>query len=103
KVGLWMGASPETLIEVKDQKIHTMALAATVADQGQAKVVWGEKEKQEQAMVTVAILEALKDYCSAVEVSEVQTVKAAKLYHLQTKITARLTGRSEEHTSELQS
>lgn len=92
KVGLWMGASPETLIEVKDQKLHTMALAATVADQGQAKVVWGEKEKQEQAMVTVAILEALKDYCSAVEVSEVQTVKAAKLYHLRTKITARLTG-----------
>lgn len=101
KVGLWMGASPETLIDVKDQKIHTMALAATVGDHGQTTVQWGEKEKQEQAMVTVAILDALKDYSSDIKVSEVQTVKAAKLYHLQTKITARLSGDLEGLIEEL--
>lgn len=92
KVGLWMGASPETLIEVKDQKVKTMALAATIGDQGQTEILWGEKEKQEQALVTVAILDALKEYCENIKVSEVQTVKAANLYHLQTKITAKLTG-----------
>lgn len=92
KVGLWIGASPETLVEIEDHKLRTMALAATIADKGQTVVRWGEKEKQEQALVTVAILDALKDYCSDIRMSEVQTVKAANLYHLQTKISARLTG-----------
>lgn len=92
KVGLWMGASPETLIEVCDQKLRTMALAATIGDRGQEIVHWGEKEKQEQSLVTVAILDALKDYCTQIEVAELQTVKAAKLYHLQTKISAILNG-----------
>ncbi|WP_417360322.1 isochorismate synthase [Galbibacter sp.] len=92
KVGLWMGASPETLIEVDNQNVNTMALAATVGDIGQTEIHWGVKEEQEQALVTVAILDALKDYCSDIKVSEVQTVKAANLYHLQTKLTARLSG-----------
>lgn len=92
KVGLWMGASPETLIEVDHQKVNTMALAATVGDKGQAEVLWGEKEKQEQALVTVAILEALEDYCNDIKVSKVRTVKAANLYHLQTKLSAKLIG-----------
>lgn len=91
-VGMWVGASPETLVEVEDQKLSTMALAATIADMGQSAILWGEKEKQEQALVTVAILDALKEYCTDIQVSEVQTVKAANLYHLQTKITAKLTG-----------
>lgn len=92
KVGLWMGASPETLLEVRDQQLRTMALAATIGDRGQKVVRWGEKEKQEQNLVTVAILDALKDYCIQIEVAELQTVKAAKLYHLQTKISAKLNG-----------
>lgn len=92
KVGLWMGASPETLIDLEDQKLKTMALAATIGVHAQQRVSWGEKEKREQSLVTGSILEALKEYCVQIKVGEVRTVKAANLYHLQTKISAKLSG-----------
>jgi len=87
KVGLWMGASPETLLKVQDNLFKTMALAGTQSYQGSLDVVWQQKEIQEQQFVTDYIVEKLdKD----VTVSDVKTIKAGSLLHLCTTISGKL-------------
>src|SRR5690606_13008722 len=52
EIGIWLGATPEKLLSVKDNVLQTMAYAGTQKFQNQTNVVWGEKEKQEQQFVT---------------------------------------------------
>ncbi|HET8752882.1 MAG TPA: chorismate-binding protein [Salinimicrobium sp.] len=86
KVGLWLGASPETLLKVEGKQFSTMSLAGTQKFQEKAKVEWGEKEKQEQKFVTDEIISSLKAFSSKISVSEVHTAKAGNLLHLKTDI-----------------
>lgn len=90
KVGLWLGATPETLIKVNNNKFETMALAGTQEYKRTVKVTWQEKERQEQQFVTDFILENLKAYVKNIHVSEVKTVKAGLLLHLKTDISGTL-------------
>ena len=83
KVGIWLGATPETLLKVKDNQFSTMALAGTQLYSGSLDVVWKNKEKQEQQFVTDYIVEKLKNN---VTVSDVKTIKAGSLVHLCTNI-----------------
>ncbi len=87
KVGLWMGATPETLLRVKGDKFSTMALAGTQLYSGSLKVIWQDKEKLEQQFVTDYIVEKLKNN---VTVSDVKTIKAGSLVHLCTNISGNL-------------
>ncbi|MGC1632317.1 MAG: chorismate-binding protein, partial [Gelidibacter sp.] len=59
KVGLWLGATPETLLSVRGNQLKTMSLAGTQAFEGSEDVVWKEKEKKEQQIVTDFIVESL--------------------------------------------
>ena len=52
KVGLWMGSSPEQLIRVCDNIINTVALAGTQIGDSNKEIVWSNKEKNEQQIVT---------------------------------------------------
>ena len=61
KVGLWLGATPETLLTVRGNQLKTMALAGTQAFEGSMDVVWKEKEKEEQQIVTDFIVENLRE------------------------------------------
>jgi isochorismate synthase len=95
KVGLWLGATPETLLSIRGSQLRTMALAATQTFEKSTDVVWKEKEKEEQQLVTdfiVASLEGsvLKEQASVgnIQVSEVETVQAGNLLHLRTTIKA---------------
>ncbi|MGJ5641096.1 chorismate-binding protein [Formosa sp. S-31] len=90
KVGLWLGATPETLLKIDGQRLVTMSLAGTQKYEGSMDVTWGEKELQEQQFVTDFITEQLEDKVLAVAASPVRTVKAGPLVHLQTQISARL-------------
>ncbi len=92
KVGMWMGASPETLIDVNQGNFETMALAGTQAFQGKTEVLWGEKEQQEQQIVVDAIVAALnsKNAVTNIEIKETKTHKAGSLLHLKTPISAQL-------------
>ncbi|MSQ78209.1 MAG: isochorismate synthase [Flavobacteriaceae bacterium] len=58
EIGTWLGASPELILRKTEDIIETFSLAGTkqVAD----KTAWGEKEKEEQSIVTRYILEVLK-------------------------------------------
>ena len=90
KVGLWLGATPETLLKVDNDMFTIMALAGTQSFQGSLDVVWKEKERQEQQYVTDFILDNLTDSFNITNVSEPHTIKAGSLIHLCTNISGRL-------------
>lgn len=92
-VGLWLGATPEILAMIDGEKLRTVALAGTKKYDGTLDVTWGDKELTEQQIVTdyiVKQLEALKIKTEDILVSEVKTVKAGQLLHLQTEISTNL-------------
>lgn len=88
KVGLWLGATPETLLKVKKDKFFTMALAGTKLYQNDLEVFWGEKEIVEQQIVTDTIVSTLKNIegIKNIDISSRKTVKAGGLLHLRTDI-----------------
>ncbi|SFS99911.1 isochorismate synthase [Zhouia amylolytica] len=90
KVGMWMGATPETLIDIKGQHFKTMALAGTQKYNDSEEVCWGQKELDEQKIVTDFILESLAGLSDDLEVSEVTTIRAGNLLHLKTDIRGEL-------------
>ena len=90
QTGLWMGATPEGLMNVEAGFLKTMALAGTQKYRGALDVSWGEKEKEEQEMVTQFILSTLKDKLENPEISEVESFRAGKLLHLKTAISGKL-------------
>lgn len=94
KVGLWLGATPEKLLTVKDNYLKTMALAATKPYVNTLKVVWNAKEKEEQQLVTNFILTILKKVSITINTEKTCTVKAGNLLHLCTRIKAKLQNNS---------
>jgi len=92
KIGMWMGATPEQLLKVRENEIQTVALAGTKLrkEKEPAQVVWKSKEQQEQQYVTDFILENLKNYVSEEVVSSPYTVQAGNLLHIKTDISAKL-------------
>ncbi|UBZ06907.1 chorismate-binding protein [Salegentibacter mishustinae] len=87
ETGIWLGATPETLLKVERDKFKTMSLAGTQSFQGTSNVNWREKEIEEQQIVTDSILENLRDKVSGtIHRSEPYTIKAGNLLHLQTDI-----------------
>ena len=90
KVGLWLGATPETLIKIEGNRFSIMALAGTQDYKGTLDVVWQNKEKQEQKFVTDFIVDNLKPSIESFKISDVKTVKAGNLLHLKTIVSAHL-------------
>lgn len=89
-VGMWIGATPETLVKTEGKRLKSMALAGTQVYHETTEVSWGEKEKEEQAMVTRAILDGLSciKAVSNLQVGEPSTARAGNVLHLKTNITA---------------
>lgn len=90
QVGLWMGATPETLVALEGNVLHTMALAGTQVNHGKDEVFWGDKEREEQQYVTDFIVEKLRPMSKQMEVSMPFTKRAAKVMHICTTIKAQL-------------
>ncbi|WP_147677444.1 chorismate-binding protein [Algibacter pacificus] len=86
KIGLWLGATPETLVKIEGQRFSIMALAGTQNYNGSLNVKWQKKELQEQQYVTDFILDNIKSTIDNIKTSPVETVKAGNLLHLKTKI-----------------
>lgn len=97
QIGLWMGATPETLVELKGSSFRTMALAGTKRYNGSLNTEWGAKELQEQQYVTDSIVENLRELGLEPELSSPEetmtmestnayTTKAGSLLHLRTDI-----------------
>jgi len=90
KVGTWLGATPEKLLEVERNRFRTMALAATQKYNDTIDVGWGEKELEEQQIVTDTILENLKDTVSNIKTTGPSTTRAGGLLHLKTDISGEI-------------
>lgn len=59
QTGVWSGASPELLLRKNNHSLHTVALAGTMPNATQ-HITWGQKELDEQAMVTNYIHDLFK-------------------------------------------
>ncbi|APY12525.1 isochorismate synthase [Seonamhaeicola sp. S2-3] len=90
KVGLWLGATPETLVKIEGNRFSIMALAGTQVYKDTLDVVWKDKEIQEQKFVTDFIVDSLKPSAESIKISDTTTVKAGSLLHLKTMISAQL-------------
>ena len=86
KIGTWLGATPEKLLNVDDGKFHTMALAGTQQFDQIENVIWENKEKEEQQFVTDFILENLESVTSDIAISNPYTYRAGNLLHIKTDI-----------------
>ncbi|MEP1486883.1 MAG: chorismate-binding protein [Algibacter sp.] len=90
KVGLWLGATPETLIKIEGNRFSIMALAGTQNYNGTTDVDWKDKEKQEQQFVTDFIVNNIMPFVENTKIADIETVKAGNLLHLKTMISAQL-------------
>lgn len=86
KISTWMGATPETLIRVKNNDFFTMALAGTQPYINTIDVDWGTKELVEQEMVTSFVTNELSSIINNIQYSKTYTHKAGTLLHLRTDI-----------------
>ena len=90
KVGLWLGATPETLVSIQDTNFTTMSLAGTQVYNDTTNVIWQTKEIEEQQFVTDYITDKLINYCSEITTSNTETIRAGNLLHLRTLINGTL-------------
>lgn len=90
KVGFWMGATPEQLLKVEENRIKTVALAGTQLATDLQNVEWKDKEVKEQQIVTDFIVGSLKKHSNKVSKSEPYTYQAGTIVHLKTDIEAEL-------------
>lgn len=86
KVGVWLGASPESLLKVDGKRFQTMALAGTRPYDGSLDVKWDDKNLAEQDMVTSYISSELESFSTQMHVDPVQTVQAGNMLHLRSEI-----------------
>ena len=91
---MWFGATPEQLIKVNKNSIMTVALAGTQLVSKTETVVWGEKEKKEQQLVTNYITANIQDLTKELKVSNPYNFKAGDLWHIKTDIFALLKSKS---------
>lgn len=85
--GIWMGATPETLLHWNKSKVSTMSLAGTLPNTG-SNPEWNHKELEEQEYVTQYISNAFTQNNIEHKVGKPETVKAGPVYHLKSKITS---------------
>ncbi len=89
---LWIGATPEILVSIKDDVFKTVSLAATRMNLPANQDIrrWSSKERQEQQYVTDYITELLGRYeINSVEKGETYLRRASNLLHLCTEFTGK--------------
>lgn len=87
KVGLWIGATPETLMARNSSSCRIASLAGTTSWQSKLSFeqLWNKKELNEQQLVTDFIKEIIDDLNIAdYKINGPETVKAGGIAHLRT-------------------
>jgi len=90
KVGCWLGATPERLLLVENDKVTTSALAGTLPYVKGQDPKWTVKEMEEQQFVTDYIVDGLGHALTRLQLSERESIKAGALWHFKTTITGDL-------------
>ena len=83
-VGTWMGASPEPLLQIHDNVVTTVSLAGT-RKASDSDLPWGDKEQEEQLIVTNYIEGVLSRYqVEQIKKSGPASFKAGSIEHIKT-------------------
>ncbi|MFM7033545.1 MAG: chorismate-binding protein, partial [Bacteroidota bacterium] len=82
--GIWLGSSPETLVEKESPKISSMALAGTRSLTHTGP--WGDKEIKEQRLVVDYLQERFASKSIPLDLQETTTVQKGPVEHLLNKI-----------------
>ena len=90
ETGLWLGATPETLLQIENNRLTTMSLAGTKPYQGTLDVEWSEKEIHEQKIVTDYLVKQLDNQLDNLQISDTKTTQAGNLVHLKTMVSGLL-------------
>ncbi|MHB1278588.1 MAG: chorismate-binding protein [Bacteroidia bacterium] len=81
--GTWLGASPELLLERKEDKLRSMALAGTRTGAGEA---FGIKEKEEQYLVLDYLKNVFNPWLVETKIVEQTRVHSGHLQHLKNEV-----------------
>lgn len=81
--GTWLGASPELLLERKENNLRSMALAGTRTGVGEA---FGAKEIDEQGLVLDYLRNVLSPWLLETKVVEQTRVRSGHLQHLKNEV-----------------
>lgn len=90
KIGTWIGASPEQFLKTNGNTLKTVALAGTHLATSYETIIWNDKEKTEQQLVTDFIVDSLEDLAKEITISSPYSVKAGNLWHIKTDVLAQL-------------
>lgn len=85
--GLWIGASPEILLQSDEKNVRTVALAGTQQSMGKLPkdAVWSQKEIEEQALVCRYIINCFKKIrLREYDERGPKTILTGRLFHLKT-------------------
>lgn len=82
ETGTWMGASPELLLKKVGNAYKTVSLAGTREE----TVMWTDKERAEQQVVTKYILNKINPFSSLVKVSKPYDLNTGTVIHLKSDI-----------------
>jgi len=83
KFGTWMGATPELLLSKKGNIGKTVSLAGTKKKEQEG---WGEKEIEEQDIVTRFIVDNLNIEVENIQVSNQATIQIGPIAHIKKEI-----------------
>ncbi len=82
--GIWLGCSPETLVEKEAEHIRSMALAGTRTPSNASP--WGNKEIKEQCLVLEYLQDRFAAKAISLDLQETSTVQKGPVEHLLNKI-----------------
>lgn len=85
KAGLWMGATPEILLQSEGDQMQTVSLAGTQSRKNVADYSWFTKEIEEQAFVSRYMLDIFnRFYIHPYTTQGPETLESGKVAHLKT-------------------
>lgn len=95
--GAWLGASPELLIEAKNEKWRSFALAGTRP--ANSLQDWDEKNISEQKIVTKYIVDKFSSISNEITLFGPKTQKAGNIEHILSEIIASVTPKTSDELS----
>jgi isochorismate synthase len=88
----WMGASPEPLLKIDNNKLFTASIAATRKHESKPENLrWSKKEIEEQKIVSEYIKKTLKDFNLKYTISPTENYIAGNIVHLRNRFHLNIT------------
>lgn len=84
RLGTWLIATPELLVESHAGRLRTVALAGTMRRGGSVRPEWSRKNREEQAVVSRYVGDSIAHLATDCETGDTETIASGDLLHLVT-------------------